>query len=94
MVVDKLAPETPNPTGRTMHTNGKMFGLTFEENWYIVGESDGSKGIPAFKLVAYKGTWQLRLTRVCIAFIDAFTHVPLVFFTTLSQLVGLLPIYL
>lgn len=40
---------------RTMHTEGKMYGLTFDENWYIVGESDGGKGIPEFKLVAYKG---------------------------------------
>jgi len=37
------------------HTEGKMFGLKFDENWYIIGESDGSKGIPPFKLVAYKG---------------------------------------
>ena len=32
-----------------------MFGLSFYENWYIVGKSDGSNGIPAFKLAAYKG---------------------------------------
>ena len=44
-----------NPAGRTMHTSGKMYGLQFSENWYILGESDGSKGVPPFKLVAYKG---------------------------------------
>ena len=44
-----------NPTGRTMHTSGKMYGLQFAENWYILGESDGKGEIPAFKLVAYKG---------------------------------------
>lgn len=49
MVVDSAASE------RTMHTEGKMYGLTFDENWFIIGESDGSKDIPAFKLVAYKG---------------------------------------
>jgi hypothetical protein len=57
MVVD-AAPvnkDIPNPSGRTMHTAGKMYGLTFTENWFIVGESDGSNGIPEFKLVAYKG---------------------------------------
>jgi hypothetical protein len=57
MVVD-AAPvnkDIPNPSGRTMHTAGKMYGLTFNENWFIVGESDGSNGIPEFKLVAYKG---------------------------------------
>jgi hypothetical protein len=60
MVVD--APQTAatstnddNPTGRTMHTAGKMNGLQFSENWYILGESDGKADIPAFKLVAYKG---------------------------------------
>jgi len=57
MVVDsaKSNSNLPNPSGRTMHTEGKMFGLKFDENWYIIGESDGSKGIPPFKLVAYKG---------------------------------------
>lgn len=43
-----------NPTGRTMHTNGKMYGLQFEENWYILSESDGTD-VPPYKLVAYKG---------------------------------------
>lgn len=67
MVVDAVAPrgvETANaaadanelnPAGRTMHTSGKMYGLQFSENWYIIGESDGKGGVPAFKLVAYKG---------------------------------------
>lgn len=49
MVVDSSVAE------RTMHTEGKMYGLTFDENWFIIGESDGSKDIPPFKLVAYKG---------------------------------------
>lgn len=44
-----------NPAGRTMHTSGKMYGLQFSENWYILGESDGKNGIPPFMLVAYKG---------------------------------------
>lgn len=43
------------PSKRTMHTEGKLFGLTFNENWYIIGESDGSGKIPPFKLIAYKG---------------------------------------
>mmetsp|Transcript_5152 Transcript_5152/g.7834 ORF Transcript_5152/g.7834 Transcript_5152/m.7834 type:complete len:407 (-) Transcript_5152:62-1282(-) len=55
MVVDALAPNTPNPTKRTMHTEGKMYGLTFDENWFMIGESDGKSDVPAFKLVAYKG---------------------------------------
>jgi VDE lipocalin domain len=55
MIVDAAQKNVPNPTKRTMHTSGKMYGLSFYENWYIVGESDGSNGIPPFKLVAYKG---------------------------------------
>lgn len=55
MVVDATMPDLPNPTGRTMHTAGKMYGLKFDENWYIIGESDGSGNVPPFKLVAYKG---------------------------------------
>lgn len=47
--------EELNPTGRTMHTAGKMYGLEFTENWYILGESDGKGSVPPFKLVAYKG---------------------------------------
>lgn len=55
MIVD--AAITPNqPAGsRTMHTEGKMNGLTFDEQWYILGESDGKGDIPPFVLVAYKG---------------------------------------
>jgi len=54
MVVDSVLSDAA--TGdRTMHTQGKMYGLQFDENWYIVGESDGKGDIPAFVLVAYKG---------------------------------------
>jgi hypothetical protein len=54
MVVDDASSPT-DEIKSTMHTGGKMYGLSFAENWYILGESDGSKGIPPFKLVAYKG---------------------------------------
>lgn len=54
MVIDAIRKED-NQSGRTMHTAGKMYGLTFEENWYILGESDGKGDIPEFKVVAYKG---------------------------------------
>ena len=44
-------------------TEGKMYGLKFSENWYIVGESDGKGSlkddngdpVPELKLVAYRG---------------------------------------
>ncbi|CAM9135222.1 unnamed protein product, partial [Discosporangium mesarthrocarpum] len=44
-----------DPVGspRTFHTKGKLFGLTFKENWYVTGLSDdpGSE----FVFVQYKG---------------------------------------
>jgi len=57
MIVDAvLEPDQAKVAGsRTMHTEGKMNGLTFDENWYILGQSDGKGDIPAFVLVAYKG---------------------------------------
>ena len=58
MVVDAANPSKESSgeeIGRTMHTEGKMYGLKFSENWYILGESDGKGDIPPFKLVAYKG---------------------------------------
>lgn len=54
MIVD-AAKKGDNPTGRTMHTAGKMFGLGFDENWYILGESEGKGDIPPFVVVAYRG---------------------------------------
>lgn len=55
MVVDAVKSPSSDPGARTMHTKGKMYGLQFEENWYILGESDGKNDIPPFKLVAFKG---------------------------------------
>ena len=55
MVLDAVVPQAENPSKRTMHTSGKMYGLQFSENWYILGESDGKGDVPPFKLVAYKG---------------------------------------
>lgn len=56
MVVDAVGDAQPEGAiGRTMHTQGKMYGLQFDENWYIIGESDGKGDIPPFVLVAYKG---------------------------------------
>lgn len=55
MVVDAVLDSNPKEGSRTMHTEGRMNGLTFDENWYIIGESDGKGDIPPFVLVAYKG---------------------------------------
>lgn len=64
MVVDAAKSSSPSAASaqaatavapRTMHTEGKMYGLQFSENWYIIGESDGKGDVPEFKLVAYKG---------------------------------------
>ena len=38
-----------------MHREEKICGMKFDENWNIVGKSDGKGDVPAFKLVAYKG---------------------------------------
>jgi hypothetical protein len=54
MIVDAVSPDYKEGS-RTMHTEGKMYGLKFDENWYIVGESDGKGDVPPFVLVAYKG---------------------------------------
>lgn len=54
MVVDAVRGGN-NPSGRTMHTAGKMYGLSFDENWYILGQSDGKGEVPPFVVVAYKG---------------------------------------
>lgn len=60
MVVDKVGGRSETAQGeeeatRTMHTVGKMNGLQFLENWFVLGESDGKGDIPEFKLVAFRG---------------------------------------
>mmetsp|Transcript_8279 Transcript_8279/g.14621 ORF Transcript_8279/g.14621 Transcript_8279/m.14621 type:complete len:540 (+) Transcript_8279:186-1805(+) len=50
MVVD------PPGAPRTLHTVGRMFGLTFWENWYIIGENDpGNPEEAPWKFVYYTG---------------------------------------
>ena len=38
---------------RTAHTEGKMFGLTFWENWYLIGQNDNQE--KDFRFVYYTG---------------------------------------
>ena len=38
---------------RTAHTEGKMFGLTFWENWSVIGEN--ARDEPEFKFIHYSG---------------------------------------
>ncbi|KAL1503451.1 hypothetical protein AB1Y20_011938 [Prymnesium parvum] len=38
---------------RTAHTEGKMFGLTFWENWYVIGQNTPKE--PQFRFVYYTG---------------------------------------
>ncbi|KAL3929418.1 MAG: hypothetical protein SGPRY_001969 [Prymnesium sp.] len=38
---------------RTAHTEGKMFGLTFWENWYLIGQNKAKE--PQFRFVYYTG---------------------------------------
>ena len=32
----------PHPSGRTMHSEGSMYGLYFQENWFVLGQSPSS----------------------------------------------------
>ncbi|CAN0120199.1 unnamed protein product [Pylaiella littoralis] len=43
----------PSGSPRTFHTDGKMFGLSFKENWYVTGESTDPG--EEFVFVQYKG---------------------------------------
>ena len=53
MVVDTNT-KTKEDSSPTLRTGGKMYGLDFSENWWIVGESAQDAAVP-YKLVAYKG---------------------------------------
>jgi len=50
---EKLEFDTTPGSRRTAHTEGRMFGLTFWENWYLIGENQRSE--PQFKFVYYTG---------------------------------------
>jgi len=50
---EKLQFDSTPGSHRTAHTEGRMFGLTFWENWYLIGEN--SKQEPQFKFVYYTG---------------------------------------
>jgi len=49
---EKLEFDAPNAR-RTAHTEGRMFGLTFWENWYVIGANQPRE--PEFRLVYYTG---------------------------------------
>lgn len=42
---------------RTAHTEGQMFGVSFWENWYVIGKETGSE--PEFRFIYYTGKTQL-----------------------------------
>ena len=50
---EQLVFDTTPGSLRTAHTEGKMFGLTFWENWYILGEN--ARNEAPFKFVYYTG---------------------------------------
>lgn len=64
-----------------MHSVGRMFGLTFWENWYVIGENEADDGLPPFKFVYYTGhtlqgnyegeggseSWAYRCCAVCVS---------------------------
>ena len=49
---EKMVFDAPN-SKRTAHTEGRMFGLTFWENWYVIGENQPRE--PEFRFVYYTG---------------------------------------
>jgi len=49
---EKLEFDAPNAR-RTAHTEGRMFGLTFWENWYVIGQNQQRE--PEFRFVYYTG---------------------------------------
>mmetsp|Transcript_105553 Transcript_105553/g.183556 ORF Transcript_105553/g.183556 Transcript_105553/m.183556 type:complete len:512 (-) Transcript_105553:38-1573(-) len=48
--------KTPS-SRRTAHTEGQMFGVSFWENWYVIGKETGSE--PEFRFIYYTGKTQL-----------------------------------
>lgn len=50
---EQLVFDTTPGSHRTAHTQGKMFGLTFWENWYVIGANDRSED--PFRIVYYTG---------------------------------------
>jgi len=50
---EKLEFDTTPGARRTAHTEGRMFGLTFWENWYLIGQNQRSE--PEFRFVYYTG---------------------------------------
>jgi hypothetical protein len=56
--VEHMLDERGAQSKASMTVQGKMFGLTFKEQWYVLGESDGEGGVAPYRLVAYKGDTQ------------------------------------
>jgi hypothetical protein len=52
-LVEKLEFDTVPGAVRTAHTEGHMFGLTFWENWYLLGKNKPDE--PEFRFVYYTG---------------------------------------
>jgi hypothetical protein len=52
-LVEKLEFDTVPGAVRTAHTEGQMFGLTFWENWYVLGKNKPHE--PEFRFVYYTG---------------------------------------
>jgi hypothetical protein len=52
-LVEKLEFDTDPGAVRTAHTEGHMFGLTFWENWYLLGRNKPDE--PEFRFVYYTG---------------------------------------
>jgi hypothetical protein len=56
-LVEKLEFDTVPGAVRTAHTEGHMFGLTFWENWYVLGKNKAAE--PEFRFIYYTGNTML-----------------------------------
>jgi len=52
-LLEKLEFDTAPGAVRTAHTEGRMFGLTFWENWYVIGQNEPKE--QDFRFVYYTG---------------------------------------
>merc|ERR1719261_1387692 len=52
-LTEKLEFDTAPGSVRTAHTEGRMFGLTFWENWYVIGKNKPDE--PEFRFIYYTG---------------------------------------
>jgi hypothetical protein len=56
-IAEELTVTSPNNAQQLsqLQSKGEMFGLTFWENWYVLGELQGTEKVPDLRLIYYTG---------------------------------------